>query len=101
MTYRKTLLLAVALSLAAAEALAQARPRSTRMSCSQAAGLVHARGALVLGTGVHTYDRFVRDRSFCEITEYIEPGFAPTLDHPQCFVGYTCKEPIGSLRQQD
>ncbi len=100
MSYRTTLLLAVALSLAAV-ALAQARPLSTRMSCSQAAGLVHARGALVLGTGVHTYDRFVRDRSFCEITEYIEPGFAPTLDHAQCFVGYTCKEPIGSLRQQD
>ena len=69
MSYRKSLLLAVALSLTAAEALAQARPLSTRMSCRQAAGLVHARGALVLGTGVHTYDRFVRDRSFCEITE--------------------------------
>ena len=101
MPARNAPLFAFTLSLAAAEALAQARPLSTAMSCRQAAGMVHARGALVLGTGVHTYDRFVRDRSFCEITEYIEPGFAPTLDHAQCFVGYTCKEPIGSLRQQD
>jgi hypothetical protein len=91
-------LLAFALSLLAAEALAQARPLSTRMSCRQAAGLIQSRGALVLGTGVHTYDRFVRDRSFCEITEFADPAFAPTLDNPQCFVGYTCKEPLGSLR---
>jgi hypothetical protein len=97
MAARNALLLAFVLSLAAGEALAQARPLSTRMSCRQAAGLVHARGALVLGTGLHTYDRYVRDRSFCEITEIVEPAFAPTLDTPQCFVGYTCKEPMGLL----
>jgi hypothetical protein len=84
-------------SLAAATALAQPRPDSTGMSCRQAAGLVQARGALVLGTGRHTYDRFVRDRSFCEITEVAEPGFSPTLDNPDCFVGYTCREPGGRL----
>jgi hypothetical protein len=97
MRARNALLLAVALSLAAGEAFSQARPLSTRMSCRQAAGLVFARGALVLGTGLHTYDRYVRDRSFCAITEITEPGFAPTLDDPQCFVGYTCKEPTGRL----
>jgi len=47
----------------------------------------------VLGTGGYTYDRFVRDRSFCEITEATESAFAPTLDAPQCFIGYRCKEP--------
>jgi hypothetical protein len=75
---RLPLLLSLMPSLAAATALAQPRPDSTGMSCRQAAGLVQARGALVLGTGRHTYDRFVRDRSFCEITEVAEPGFAPT-----------------------
>jgi hypothetical protein len=94
---RRTATLAFALAAAslAGDARAQARPLSTRMTCRAAAGLVQARGALVLGTGLHTYDRYVRDRSFCAVTEITEPGFAPTLDHPQCFVGYTCKEPTG------
>jgi hypothetical protein len=94
---RTPLALALMLALIAAYALAQPRPDSTRMSCRQAAGLVQARGALVLGTGRHTYDRYVRDRSFCEITEIAEPAFAPTLDTPQCFVGYVCKEPSGRM----
>ena len=92
----RTLAFALALSLPAATALAQ-RPQSPGMTCRQAAGLVSARGAVVLGTGGHTYDRYVRDRSFCEITEFIEPAFAPAADNPQCFVGYRCKEPSGRL----
>jgi hypothetical protein len=93
----KIFAVALALSSLAAGALAQSRPQSPRMTCRQAAGLVFSRGALVLGTGGYTYDRYVRDRSFCEITEVTEPGYAPTLDNPACFVGYTCKEPSGRL----
>ena len=89
-------LAALALILAA-EALAQGRPQSPAMTCRQAAALVFSRGAVVLGTGGHTYDRYVRDRSFCEITEVTKPGFAPTRDDPQCFVGYCCFEPSGRL----
>jgi ABC-type sugar transport system substrate-binding protein len=91
------LALAFALALAAAGALAQPRPQSTAMTCRQAAALVSSRGAVVLGTGGHTYDRYVRDRGFCAITEATKPGFAPTLDDPQCFVGYRCFEPSGRL----
>ena len=50
-----------------------------------------ARGAAVLSTGTYTYDRFVRDRSFCEIDEYIEPAWVPARDTPQCPVGYRCR----------
>jgi hypothetical protein len=92
----RTLAFALALSLPAAEARAQ-RPQSTAMTCRQAAGLVFARGAVVLGTGGYTYDRYVRDRGFCQITEATKPGYAPTLDNPQCFVGYRCFEPSGRL----
>src|SRR5215213_3907368 len=53
-------------------AVAQNRPSTTAMTCRQAASLVYARGAIVLGTGGYTYDRFVRDRSFCQITEALE-----------------------------
>lgn len=80
------------LALGAASALAQGRPSSVSMTCAQARGLVAARGGIVLGTGGQTYDRFVANRSFCEITESTVTAFAPTRDNPQCFVGYRCKE---------
>ena len=74
-------------------AAAQQRPSTVTMLCSQAAGLIAARGALVLGTGGPTFDRFVRDRSFCEPTEITSRAFVPTRDNPDCFIGYRCKEP--------
>lgn len=74
-------------------AVAQGRPSSVTMSCGQAAQLVLSRGALVLGTGGQTYDRFVADRSFCEPTETVRRAFVPTRDRPNCSVGYTCREP--------
>jgi len=63
------------------------------MTCRQAAGLVYSQGAIVLGTGGYTYDRFVRDRGFCEITESVQRAFVPTRDTPQCPVGFRCFEP--------
>jgi hypothetical protein len=45
--------------------------------------------------------RYVRDRSFCEITEATKVAFAPRLDNPQCFVGYTCFEPSGERDRLD
>jgi hypothetical protein len=74
-------------------AVAQNRPSTTAMTCQQAASLVYARGAIVLGTGGYTYDRFVRDRSFCQVTEALESAWVPTRDTPTCFVGYRCYEP--------
>ena len=50
-------------------------------------------GGVVLGTGGPTYDRYVRDRNFCEPTEVTRAGFVPTRDAQRCFVGYTCFEP--------
>jgi hypothetical protein len=88
----KRLLLGFAVSLFVTGALAQGRPSSVAMSCRQAAGLVASRGAIVLGTGGHTYDRFVADRRFCLRTETTEPAWVPAGDTPQCFVGYRCKE---------
>lgn len=79
-------------------ASAQQRPSSTAMTCAQTAHLIQARGAIVVGTGGQTYDRFVRDRSFCEVTEIAKRAFRPTLDDPACLVGYTCYEPGASDR---
>ena len=85
--------IAAAIMLVSAPAVAQTRPSSTTMTCQQATRLVQARGALVLGTGGQSYDRFVRDRSFCEVTEIARRAFRPTRDNPTCLIGYTCYEP--------
>lgn len=85
------ILLPLALLLAADLAAAQSRPSTVNRPCSVSQQNVIARGAVVLGTGGYTYDRFVRDRSFCEFDEYLEPAWVPSRDTPSCFVGYRCK----------
>jgi hypothetical protein len=88
---RRVALVLIALSFASS-AVAQNRPFTPSMTCDQTRGLVYARGAVVLGTGTYTYDRYVRDQSFCEINETIDPRYIPTRDTPQCFVGYVCRD---------
>ena len=88
----KTSTIILSLFIAATGAQAQSRPSTTDMSCNASRQLVFARGAIVLGTGGHTYDRFVRDRTFCQMTEYAQTAFVPSLETPACFVGYRCKE---------
>ncbi|MDI4663205.1 hypothetical protein K9U40_02450 [Xanthobacter autotrophicus] len=73
--------------------LAQARPDTLAMSCRDAAALVNARGAVVLGTGPNIYDRYVREIRFCSAAEQLKPEWVKTRDNPQCFVGYTCYVP--------
>ncbi|QFU16868.1 hypothetical protein [Microvirga thermotolerans] len=87
----KKLALVLAFTLAAASAGAQQRPFTPAMPCFQIQQLIAARGAAVLSTGTHTYDRFVRDRSFCEINEYLDPAWVPARDTPQCPIGYRCR----------
>ena len=87
---RKTALVLAFMALASG-VQAQQRPFTPAMSCGQAQQIVFSRGAAVLGTGTYTYDRYVRDRGFCQIDETIEPAWVPTRDTPQCPVGYRCR----------
>ena len=64
----RKLLLGIAICLLATGAGAQTRPSTVAMSCAQARNVVASSGAIVLGTGGYTYDRFVADRRFCLIT---------------------------------
>jgi len=73
-------------------AQAQTRPSTVVMPCGASQQMVFARGAIVLGTGGQTYDRFVRDQTFCAIGEYAQQAFVPSRDTPWCFVGYRCKQ---------
>lgn len=71
-------------------AAAQARPDSLSMTCDQVRALLRSRGAVVIGTGPHIYDRFVADQRFCPMTEGTRPAWIATRDTRQCQVGYTC-----------
>lgn len=88
----KSIKAAVALALLTTGAQAQTQFLTPRHACGLAQQVVLSRGAAVLRTGANTYDRYVRDRSFCEINEYTEPAWVPAADTPQCFVGYLCRE---------
>lgn len=70
-------------------ALAQ-RPDTRAMTCQQAAGLVANRGAVVLSTGPHLYDRYVASERLCWSGYYGRPAFVPTRDRPNCVIGYYC-----------
>ncbi|QRM28356.1 hypothetical protein [Microvirga sp. VF16] len=84
--------IALSLTLLATSAQAQTRPSTVDMPCGASRQLVFARGAIVLGTGGSTYDRFVRDRTFCDVTEYAQAAYVPSRESPLCFVGYRCKQ---------
>jgi hypothetical protein len=95
MRFAASFIVWLALNAAAAEtAAAQPRPDTTRMSCASARALVLRHGAVVLGSGPSIFDRYVSSRAYCMSTEVIEPAFVPTADNRQCFVGYTCREPL-------
>lgn len=83
--------IALFLTAIANDASSQTRPSTVNRPCVASRQLVLSMGAVVLGTGGYTYDRFVRDSSFCEVGEYPDPAFVPSLDAPRCFVGYRCK----------
>ncbi len=71
---------------------ASARPNTTRMSCPDVRALVARSGAVLLGTGGHTYDRYVHHRGYCSPHERLEDAYVPTRNGV-CHIGYTC-EPI-------
>ncbi len=95
------LILATALLAAGLAPAAAQRPSTVDMTCAQARNVVLRQGAAVLGTGGQTYDRFVRDRNFCEPTEIGRRAFVPARDTPACFVGFTCYEPSRNDRFGD
>jgi hypothetical protein len=70
---------------------AQVGPTTLNMTCAQAAGLVTSRGAVVLRTGPTTYDRYVRDPSFCALQETTRPAWVRTADIAQRYVGGVCR----------
>lgn len=69
---------------------AQGRPDARSMTCAQARSLVLQRGAVVLTTGQHTYDRYVANERFCPLGYMTRRADVQTRDAQSCVVGYTC-----------
>ncbi|MBF9196935.1 hypothetical protein [Microvirga terrestris] len=88
----KPVFVSIVIASFATGVMARTRPSTVNLPCRASRQLVLTRGGVVLGTGGYTYDRFVRDGTFCTIGEYIQQAFVPSLDTPHCFVGCRCKQ---------
>jgi hypothetical protein len=89
---QRTLAFIAILAAGPTGALAQGRLSTTSLTCAQARAIVASHGAVVLGTGGITYQRFVAHGGFCERLEWARPTYAPTRDTPACPVGGVCVE---------
>lgn len=91
---RRASLAAALVGLAATGAAAQEGMAQTRtMSCADVQALVAKRGAVMLATGPNTYDRYVRDNSYCTYPEQVNPEWVPTLNGSCNVGGGTCWDP--------
>src|SRR5690606_1665967 len=82
------------LMAAALPALAQGRPDARTMSCERVQSLIAERGAVVLTTGRHTYDRYVQDGRFCDMLKVARPITITTQGGEPCVVMECRDEPL-------
>lgn len=87
----RPILASVAIASLTTGATAQQGPSTLTMTCAQAKGIVVSQGAAVLRTGPATYDRYVRDGSFCALQEMAQPAWVRTTDTTQCPIGGVCR----------
>lgn len=60
------------------------RANTTTMSCDQVQSYIAQRGAAVMNTGRHTFDRYVEHRGFCQRNEFAKVDYVPTRDVGRC-----------------
>jgi hypothetical protein len=87
----KSVLASLAIAGLSTGAMAQSGPTTLAMTCAQARGIVSSWHAVVLRTGPATYDRYVRDASFCALQEMAQPAWVRTADVAQCPIGMVCR----------
>lgn len=88
--FRRFAMTAALLAAGLASASAQGRPDARAMSCEQVRALIEARGAVVITTGRHTYDRFVAHGGYCAHLDARAATTITTRDTDRCWV-YHCK----------
>ncbi|WP_417689135.1 hypothetical protein [Roseibium sp.] len=62
------------------------RPLSTSMTCAQVQSMIKQRGAVVMSTGPHTFDRYVANGNYCRRGEFLRSADVPTRDQRRCYV---------------
>ena len=87
---------AACFSLLAVEAHAINRYTSTSMTCARVKSIISREGAAIMRynsprTGVLLYDRYVRNRQFCQAGETTDRAYIPTSDVQACPVN-RCEE---------
>lgn len=75
---------------ASVQAFAEPRYNPRKMSCEAVQGVIREHGAVTLrytSTRVKNlplYNRYVRNSSFCDMTEVAVSAFVPTIDRERC-----------------
>jgi hypothetical protein len=87
----KTVFASLVIAGMSTSALAQPTATTLNMTCDQARQIVASQGAVVLHTSPTTYDRYVRDSSFCAHSATAQPAWIRTADSAQCPVGGICR----------
>jgi hypothetical protein len=87
----KSILMPLAIACVSTGAMAQSGSTTLAMTCAQARGIVSSQGSVVLHTGPSTFDRYVRDGSFCALQEVARPAWIRTSDIAQCPIGGVCR----------
>lgn len=93
----KIVLLALGLSLVAADAQAVSRYDPTRMSCGQVRASIAREGAVILryrsprNPNLPLFDRYVRGDRFCAAGEFADRASVPSADRRACPV-LKCKK---------
>jgi hypothetical protein len=90
---------ALALTVALSVAASAQRPDARTMTCQQVHDLIASRGAVVLTTGQHTYDRYVASGRYCSFPNTTRPESINTRDGV-CTV-LRCGEPLFRDRWRD
>lgn len=67
-----------------APAAAQGRPDLSRLTCTEAQGILEQRGAATFSTGAFTYDRFVANPRECGRNSGTVARGVATADNPRC-----------------
>ena len=90
----RRLALAICVAFATPAGAQSPLPTPQRLTCADAMALVKGKGSVLISPGGGGMpERFVRDRSQCNLSEIAELRFVPTRDNPECPIGYRCREP--------
>jgi hypothetical protein len=84
------MLFAVCPILLAGFTVAEARPNTIGLTCSQAQSMVRSHRSILLSTGRYTFDRYVVNVAFCPSGDYAKSAYVQTRDRKSCRIGYTC-----------